>query len=108
MNEKISVIQQHEENVWFLINTDNGEIENIVTKNGVIEYCESIYEYYGYNIEHFLDHARDKVKNDLDANGLDHYCEEYDKFAAWLDYVCAEYLLNRKLEIYKQRLLDFE
>lgn len=111
MNEKTSVIQQHEENTWFLINTDNGEIENVITKDGVIEYCKHECEDEDpdfVNADDIITNALSKMLDDYNWDYADHYCEEFDKFTAWLSYICVEYLANEIVASYKQRLLDFE
>lgn len=108
MNEKELIIQQHEENAWLVINADTGEIEDIITKDNVVEYCKLTYEYCDDNMEYFIDNVWGEIGKNHTQGLLNHYCEEFDKFCAWLNFVCVEYFANEMVTSYKQRLLDFE
>lgn len=111
MNDKEFIIQQHEENAWLIINADSGEIKDIITKDTIVEYCKRECE---QNDTDYMssDGITDSVWYylDIDYNleRVDNYCEEFDKFLAWFDYVCVEYLAKELVAFYKQRLLNFE
>lgn len=111
MEDKKYIIKQHEENTWLIINAENGEIVNTITKDTIIEYCEGVYDdvdtdFAGENgiiasVWFYLD-------DDYNIDLVDYDCEELDKFVAWFDYICVEYFTNKVLAEYKQRLLRFE
>ena len=111
MNEKELIIQQHEENAWLIINSDSGEIENIITKDEVVEYCkrqcETINTDY-VSADEMIEAIWYNLTNAYGLEDVDCYCDEFDKFTTWFEYVCVEYFANELIASYKQRLLDFE
>lgn len=108
MEDKKYIVKQHEENTWLIINDENGEVVNIITKDDIVECCEYSYEDYGDSILDLVCHVRSEIIYNLDYHGLNHHCEEFDKFSAWFDYICIEYFARKIVAYYKQRLVDFE
>lgn len=104
------IIKQTEENTWAIIN-ENGEIIDTITKDIVVNYCKNVFE--DHSTEHLsadimIDGVWWHVDFDYDMDFVDHYCQDWDKFTAWFDYICIEYLAQGIVACYKQRLLDFE
>lgn len=105
------IIKQTDKNTWVIIDEEDGKVIDTITKDIIINYCK---------------HECDTVDTDyMSADGItesvwwsldddygmelvDNYCEEFDKFLAWFDYTCVEYLAKEMIAFYKQRLLDFE
>ena len=111
MDEKELIIQQHEENAWLIIDSDSGNVEGIITKDDIIEYCKRECEMVDTMYmcaDGIIDSVWWTVKDNYNLGLVDNYCEEFDKFCAWFDFVCVEYLANELIASYKQRLLDFE
>lgn len=111
MEDKKYIIKQHEENTWFIVNDDTGEVVNIITKDTVVDYCKREYDnvdtdYVGE--DGIINSAWFDLDNDYHIDLVDYDCEELDKFVAWFDYICVEYFANEIVKEYKQRLLDFE
>lgn len=104
------IVKQMDENIWFILN-EEGEFVNAITRSVVITYCENECE--NNNTDHMsADGIIDSVWYYLDIDYnlelVDNYCQEFDKFLAWFDYTCIEYLAKEMVAFYKQRLLDFE
>lgn len=111
MNKKQFIIQQHEENAWLIIDSDSGLVENIITKDEIIEYCKCECEKNDTDYmssDGITDSVWYYVNMDYNLEFVDNYCEEYDKFLAWFDYTCVEYLAKEIVAFYKQRLLNYE
>ena len=110
MNKNL-IIQQHEENAWLIIDSDSGEVENIITKDEIIEYCKRECEKNNTDYmssDGITDTVWYYINMDYNLEYVDNYCQEFDKFLAWFDYICVEYLAKEIVAFYKQRLLNFE
>ena len=109
-NEKQFIIQQHEENAWLIIDSDSGSVKDIITKDDVVQYCKRECEYDIFDLcpKSAIDSVWWEVNDDYKLDLVDNYCEEFDKFCAWFDFVCIEFFSNDMVASYKQRLLDFE
>lgn len=105
MNEKMYCIHEQEENVWAIVSKETNQIINLITKEIIIDYCN---QHPDFSIEIVSDIVRDDMISDYDLDLIDNYGDEYDKFLAWFDYTCIEYLATEIIANYKQRLLDFE
>lgn len=104
------IIKQTEENTWVVID-ENGEVVDTITKDIVINYCkreceENDTDY--MSSDGITDSAWYYIDMDYNLECVDNYCQEYDKFLAWFDYTCVEYLAKEIVAFYKQRLLNFE
>ena len=55
-----------------------------------------------------IDSVWSDLEDDFNLDWIDIYCQDFDKFIAWFNYVCVEYFSQEIIAIYKQRLLDFE
>lgn len=107
--KKDYVIKQTEENTWVVLN-ENGEVVNTITKDIVINYCKNELEDSHsecISAEVMIDGVWWNVElNYLES--VDDYCQDWEKFTAWFDYICIEYLAKEIVALYKQRLLNFE
>ena len=101
-------IKQTEENTWEVLD-ENEEVVNIITKDIVVDYCKKENEEIEDLIHDVLiDSVWFDLEDDFNLDWIDNYCQDFDKFIAWFDYVCVEYFSQEIVAIYKQRLLDFE
>lgn len=105
------IIKQTDENTWVIIDEEDGKVIDTITKDIVINYCK--HECEDNNTDHMsADGMTENVwwnlDNDYGMDLVDNYCQEFDKFLAWFDYTCIEYLAKEIVAFYKQRLLDFE
>lgn len=98
-------------NAWYVV--DENENENTMISNADIEkICEHIcnkdcIEEYG--VEEFVERVWEEFRGNYFPDIMDYtYTENWDKFSAWFDYTCVEYLTKEIVAFYKQRLLDFE
>lgn len=48
------------------------------------------------------------INDEHNLQYVNNYCEDFDKFLTWFDYICVECFAQEITAIYKQRLLDFE
>lgn len=104
------IIKQTAENTWVIIDEDEKVIDTI-TKDTVIDYCKRECEdsdTCSFSAEIMTDSVWWYMNDNHNLELVDNYCQEWDKFTAWFDYVCIEYLAQEVVGIYKQRLLDFE
>lgn len=106
----MNALRQIEENAWTIINEEE-EIVDTITKDTVIDYCKRECEYNetcSFSAEIMTDSIWWYINDEHNLELVDNYCQEWDKFIAWFNYVCIEYLAQEITAIYKQRLLDFE
>ena len=111
MNEKELIIQQHEENAWLIIDSDNGSIKDIITKDDIVEYCKrecEMADIVYMCVDGIVEGVWWEINDKYDLELVDNYCEEFEKFCKWFDFICVEYLTNELITYYKQRLLNFE
>ncbi len=105
------IIKQTDENTWLIIDNESGEIINTITKDVVIDYCKRECEENNTDYmssDGITDSVWYYIDMEYDLEFVDNYCQEYDKFLAWFDYTCVEYLAKEIVAFYKQRLLNFE
>jgi hypothetical protein len=98
------------ENTWHIVD-ENGKIIDIITKDNIINLCKTEYENNHVecvSAEVMIDNVWWNLEYDYNLEFVDNYCQEFDKFLAWFDYVCVEYLTQELVAIYKRRLLNFE
>ena len=109
MNENYA-IKQTEENTWVILD-ENKEIVNTITKDIVVDYCKKECDETDIpytSADGIIDSVWSDLEDDFNLNWIDIYCQDFDKFIAWFNYICVEYLSNGSIAFYKQRLLDFE
>lgn len=107
---ELYAIVQAEENTWHIVN-ENGEVVDIITKDDIINYCKSELEDNRTEClspDIMIDCVWFNVLDDYNLDYVDNYCQDWDKFIAWFDYVVVEYLAQEIVAIYKQRLLNCE
>lgn len=107
MNKNELIIQQHEENAWLIIDRNSGEVEDILTKDDIVHYCELEYDPC-VSLEGLINYVGCYLKDNYNYDCIYNYGEEFDKFDAWIDYIIAEFYTNETIAYYRQRLLDFE
>lgn len=104
-------IKQTEENTWVVLD-ENEEIVNTITKDIVVDYCkkecDETEEIEDLSHDILIDCVWFNLEDDYNLDWVDNYCQDFDKFIAWFEYICVEYFSNEITAIYKQRLLDFE
>lgn len=108
--EENYIIKQTEENTFVVLN-ENGEVVEIITKDTVVNYCKrecEVSDTCYVSADMMVDSVWYLIDNNLNLELVDHYCQDWDKFTTWFDYICVEYLAQEIVGIYKQRLLDFE
>lgn len=106
--DKNYAIKQTEENTWVILD-ENEKVVDTITKDIVVDYCKKENEEIEDLIHSVLiDCVWSDLEDDFNLDWIDNYCQDFDKFIAWFDYVCVEYFSNKSVAIYKQRLLDFE
>lgn len=98
------------EDTWHIVN-ENGEVIDTITKDIVVNYCkreceENDTDY--MSSDGITDSVWWNLDDDYNLEYVDNYCQEFDKFLAWFDYTCVEYLAKEIVTFYKQRLLNFE
>lgn len=104
------IIKQTEENTWIIINEDEKVIDTI-TKDTVVNYCKKEYENNGSDcleIEIMIDSVWWNLQDDYNLELIDAECQYWNEFLTWFDNICAEYVKQEIVGIYKQRLLNFE
>lgn len=105
------IIKQTDENTWIIIDEENEKIVDTITKDIIINYCkhecDTVDTDY-MSADQITESAWWSLDDDYGMELVDNYCEEFDKFLAWFDYVCVEYLAKEMVAFYKQKLLDFE
>lgn len=104
------IIKQTDENTWVIIN-ENEEVVNTITKDTVINYCKREFEdnhVECMSAEIMIDSVWWYLEDDYNLEFVDNYCQEFDKFLAWFDYIVVEYLAQEIVALYKQRLLNWE
>lgn len=104
------IIKQTDENTWVITDEENGKTIHTITKDTLVNYCKREWE---NNSDHMsssgmIDNVWYYMNYDYDWDLVNHYCQEYDKFLAWFDYICADCIAKEIVAFYKQRLLDFE
>lgn len=96
---------------WRIVNEDNIFIMDIHDYD-VESICENICndsymerysaeEFIEHNWEEFIDNFSPQITNCTS-------CENWDKFCAWYDRLVVEYLTTKLMDIYNNRLLNFE
>ena len=108
--EETYIIKETDENTWSIID-ENGEVIDTITKDDIINYCKRECEdndTCSFSAEIMTDSVWWYIQDNRNLEFVDHYCQDWDKFTAWFDYICIEYLAQEIVAIYKQRLLDFE
>lgn len=96
---------------WRVVNENNDFVVDIHDYD-VETICESIHDrnhIEKYSAEEFIE----RVWEDLMDNFSPYLtncvlCDNWEKFCAWYDYQVMEYFTTTLLNIYSQRLLDFE
>ena len=104
------IIKETDENTWEVIDTETGKTEHTITKEDIVDKCKIEYEEEKNNIseEYFIDCVWWWIDEKYTLELVDNYCQDWDKFCAWFDYVCVEYFANELIATYKQRLHHFE
>ena len=105
------IVKQTEENTWVIIDDESGEVVNTITKDTLINYCKNEFEDHNtecISADIMIDGVWWNVEDDYNLDFVDNYCQEFEKFLAWFDYICIEYLTKEIVAFYKQRLLNFE
>lgn len=95
---------------WHIVNSD-GVLVDIIKKDDIIRYCERELkdnEAESLSPDTMIHYVWHEVEDDFNLDPVDHYCQYWDKFTAWFDYVVVEYFAQEIVSSYKQRLLDFE
>lgn len=103
-------IKQTEENTWVVLD-ENEEVINTITKDIVVSYCKNKCDETDTtytSADGIIDSIWWYINDEYNLQDVNNYCEYFDKFIAWFDYVCVEYFSQEIIAIYKQRLLDFE
>lgn len=100
------------QNEWAIIN-ENEEVVDTITKDTIVKICDRELErcYLDVlDIETFIDNVWYLLNkgDNIVYNQVNTDTEDYDKFCAWFDYVCAECLGNGIANYFKQRLLNYE
>ena len=97
------------QNSWCIIDEENSfTISNIDIKKICENLCNKDY-IEEYSTEKFIEYVWEDFRDNHCPDIVDYmYTENWDKFTAWFDYICARYLTNEIVSMYKQRLLDFE
>ena len=109
MNENYA-IKQTEENTWVVLD-ENEEVVDTITKDIIVDYCKKECDETDIaytSADGIIDSVWSDLEDDFNLDWIDIYCQDFDKFIAWFNYVCVEYLAQEITAIYKQRLLDFE
>lgn len=104
------IIKETSENVWEIMD-ENGNIIRAITKENVVDCCKRECENNDtdyMSADGITDSVWWEINDDYDLELVDNYCPEFDKFLAWFDYICVEYLANEMVAFYKQKLLNFE
>ena len=105
------IIKQTENNAWAIIDEENEQVVNVITKDIVIEYCKIEFEEKCtecMSADIVLDSVWFNVDDDYDLEFIDNHCPEFKKFVAWFNYICVDYCAKEIVAIYKQELLNFE
>lgn len=100
------------QNEWAIID-ETEEIVDTITKDTIVKICEQELkrcfldvldmETFIDNIWYLLNKGDNVIYNQVNTD-----TQDYDKFSAWFEYVCAECFGNEITSYYKQRLLNFE
>lgn len=100
------------QNEWAIID-ENENVVDIITKDTIVQICERELErcYLDVldietlidNVWYLLNKGDNIVYNQVNTD-----TEDYEKFCAWFDYVCAECFGNGIINYFKQRLFNFE
>ena len=109
MNNNLA-IKQIDENTWAIID-ENEKVITTISKDTIINYCKKDCEDIKIecvSADELTDSAWWDLNYDYCLDDVDHYCQGWDKFTAWFDYLCVECLAQEIVALYKQRLLNFE
>lgn len=96
MNKRY-IIKQIDKNTWTVVN-ENGEVISTITKDIVINYCKKESESLdsGYmSPDGTIDTIYWDLGDDYGLEFVDNYCQEFDKFLAWFDYICVKYFTKK-------------
>lgn len=110
MNKETYIIKETEENTRSIIN-ENGEIVNTITKDTIINYCKNELENdkaEDISANEMIDCVWWNLQDDYKLEFVDDFCQDWEKFTTWFDYICVEYLAQELIAFYKQRLDNFE
>lgn len=103
------VVKQISENTWLIVEDESGKIIHTITKDTIIDYCkhecDTIDTDY-MSADGITESTWWCLNDDYGMEFVDNYCPEFDKFLAWFDYICVEYLAKEMVAFYKQRLLN--
>ena len=105
------IVKQTDENTWVIIDDENGEVVNTITKDDIVNYCKTNLEddcIEGVGTDILINRIWFDIVDDYNLVFVDNYCQYWDKFTAWFDYVIAEYHSNEIIALYKERLLNWE
>ena len=103
-------IEQTEGNTWVVLD-ENEEVVDTITKDIVVDYCKKECDETGTpytSADGIIDSVWSDLEDDFNLDWIDIYCQDFDKFIAWFEYICVEYFSQEIVAIYKQRLLNFE
>ena len=89
-------IKETEENTWVMLN-ENEEVVDTITKDIVVDYCKKECDETDItytSADGIIDSVWSDLEDDFNLDWIDNYCQDFDKFIAWFDYVCGEYPTN--------------
>ena len=99
------------ENAWCVVD-ENEDDKSIISNADIEKVCEHICNkdcIKEYGAEGFVERVWEEFRDNYCPGIEDYiYTENWDKFIAWFDYICVDYLTKEIVGFYKQRLLDFE
>lgn len=98
-------IKQTAENTWVIIDEDEN-IVNTITKEDIMQLFNDEFECPG--LETVISDVWYELDDCYNIEKVDDCCQEFDKFIAWFEYICAEYYAKEIVAFYKQVLLHFE
>ena len=87
--KEIYIIQETDENTWSIID-ENGEVVETITKDDIVNYCKNELEDNRtdcMSASDMIDDVWFDVERDYNLEFVDSYCQDFDKFCAWFDYV---------------------
>ena len=92
----------NEDNI-FIVDINDYDIEGICEGIRINNYIEK------YSAEEFIERVWKELRDGF-SPAINHceWCGNWNKFCAWVDYISIEFLGDRTVALYKQRLLDFE
>ena len=106
MNNKDYKLKKQNESTWLVVDTSNNNVVDTITKEMIVERCEmkdinvdiiNVDDFTFLVWSYFCDNNKELVR------ATDIYYIECDKFFAWFDYICTEYMTTKILSWYKER-----